>query len=84
MDDGFYNSPTHVMNLIFECTLVDGFEPRLSDNPDEYQIGIKWVRFDELDSIRLYPNIKSHIIEYAKRKRNIEIIEDYKLEKYVW
>ncbi|WP_433942807.1 NUDIX domain-containing protein [Paenibacillus sp. SN-8-1] len=79
----------HGLNIIFECTIKEGAIPRLPDKPDPHQTAVKWVDLNELDSIILFPNIKDEIKEYVKTKRNIDIIEDYKLkpvleENYMW
>lgn len=70
---------SHSLSLMFECKIMQG-RPSLPDNPDPNQINVKWVQLDKLEEIVLYPNIKEQIKDYAKHKRNIEIIEEYKLK----
>ncbi|MDF2722450.1 MAG: hydrolase [Paenibacillus sp.] len=77
---GDYASPTHTINLIFECRLKEGSEPRTPDQPDPSQTAVRWMRLDELDSIVLYPNIKQHIRQYLQGKPETEFIEDHQLE----
>jgi 8-oxo-dGTP diphosphatase len=79
---GDYESETHTVNIIFECYPQEGSTPRLPDQPDPNQSAVKWIHIAEFDSIILYPNIKDHIREYIENRRNIKIIEDYKLESY--
>ncbi|MFF2886978.1 NUDIX domain-containing protein [Paenibacillus sp. NPDC057967] len=79
---GDYPDAPHTLNLIFECTLKKGADPRLPDYPDSSQSDIKWVPLETLDSIILFPNIRKEIVEYISSRRNIEIIEDFKLESY--
>ncbi|RXZ77411.1 NUDIX domain-containing protein [Paenibacillaceae bacterium] len=79
---GEYESNTPVLNIIFECSIKPGSEAKLPDNPDPMQIGVRWISLESLEQIILYPNIKSHIIEYTKNRRTIELIEDHQLEKY--
>lgn len=43
---------------------------------------MKWIPLERLDDIILYPNIKKHIKQYALDRRNIEMIEDFVLDKY--
>lgn len=74
---------THSLGLMFECKIKDGFKPRLPNNPDPNQTGVKWIQLSELDNIILYPNIREHIIHYSESKRNIEIIEEHLLEEYI-
>jgi 8-oxo-dGTP diphosphatase len=71
----------HGLHLIFDCNLKNNSRPRLPQNPDPCQTAVKWVPLDELKSILLIPNIKEQIITYIKNRRNIELIEDYHLEK---
>jgi 8-oxo-dGTP diphosphatase len=70
----------HGLSLMFDCKIKEGSKPSLPANPDANQVGVRWVSLSELDSIVLYPNIKQLIKDYARdRKRNIELIEEYKL-----
>ncbi|WNB91027.1 NUDIX domain-containing protein [Bacillus sp. NEB1478] len=73
----------HSLGLMFECKIKEGFSPKLPENPDSNQTGVKWIPLSELHNIILYPNIKEHIIEYSKNKRNIDMIEEHELEKYI-
>ncbi len=72
----------HSLTTIFECELKGGETPCLSDNPDENQIGVKWIPLDELQNIVLYPNLRSEIQTYINNKRNIELMEEQQLEGY--
>jgi 8-oxo-dGTP diphosphatase len=79
---GDYNvNEKHGLHLIFECTLKNNSIPRLPQNPDPHQSGVKWVPLEELDSILLIPNINKQIKEYIQNQRNIELIEDYSLDR---
>lgn len=69
------------LHLIFECTLKKNSIPRLPQNPDPHQIAVKWIPMEELDSILLIPNINKQIKNYIKNKKNIELIEDYRLDR---
>ena len=71
----------HGLHLIFECTLKNHSVPKLPENPDLNQTAVKWIPIEELDSILLIPNIKNQIKNYIDNKRNIDLIEDYRLEK---
>ncbi len=74
---------THSLGLMFECRIKEGFSPRLPNNPDKNQTGVKWVKLTDLKNVVLYPNIREHIINYIENKRNIDIIEEHLLEEYV-
>ena len=79
---GDYNiNEKHGLHLIFECTLKNNSIPRLPPYPDPNQSAVKWVPLEELDSILLIPNINQQIKNYIKNKRNIELVEDYRLER---
>lgn len=71
----------HGLHLIFECTLKNRSIPKLPEYPDPNQTAVKWIPIEELDSILLIPNIKKQIKNYIDNKRNIELIEDFRLEK---
>ncbi|MEK4251830.1 NUDIX domain-containing protein [Paenibacillus sp. FSL W7-1287] len=79
---GDYDSETPVLNIIFDCEIQDGFIAKLPESPDPNQVGVRWIPIDKLDSIILYPNIREHIVEYSKTRRNIELIEDHQLKSY--
>ncbi|MBS4200792.1 NUDIX domain-containing protein [Bacillus sp. FJAT-49732] len=73
---------THSLGLMFECEIKEGSTPKLPENPDENQTNVSWIPLSELENIKLYPNIKEHIMDYVQNKRNIELIEEQVLEKY--
>ncbi|WP_181909725.1 NUDIX domain-containing protein [Paenibacillus taihuensis] len=81
---GTYDSATtpHALIIVFDCTLKDGSQPRLPDQPDPMQVGVRWIRLDELESIMLFPNVKKQIIRYASKRDSVELVEDYQLEPY--
>lgn len=79
---GDYPDTPHMLNLIFECRIADGFTPRQPDRPDPTQSGVKWVPLGELEGILLFPNIKKQLIEYAAGRRHLALIEDHVLEPY--
>lgn len=71
----------HGLHVIFECTLKNGSIPKLPEYPDPNQTAVKWIHIEKLDSILLLPNIIQQIKNYIDNRRNIELIEDYQLEK---
>ncbi|MCR2821275.1 NUDIX domain-containing protein [Lederbergia panacisoli] len=73
---------THTLGLMFECKIKEGSIPKMPENPDENQTNVVWIPLSELKDIKLYPNITGHIFNYIHNKRNIELIEEQKLEKY--
>ncbi len=73
---------THSLCLMFECIIKEGSHAKMPDKPDPHQTGVRWVKLSELHEIILYPNMKEHILEYAHNKRNLELIEEHKLEEY--
>lgn len=51
---GDYNvNENHGLKLIFECILKNNSRPRLPQNPDPHQSGVKWSPLEEVDSILL-------------------------------
>lgn len=77
----YHVNERHGLHLIFECTLKSNSLPRLPQNPDPHQSAVKWIPLEELDSILLIPNINQQIKNYIMNKRNIEFIEDYRLDR---
>jgi 8-oxo-dGTP diphosphatase len=66
---GDYNvNEKHGLHLIFEFTLKNNSIPRLPQNPDPHQSGVKWVALEELDSILLITNINKQKRIYSKPK----------------
>lgn len=76
-------SGIHTLYIVFECYPLEGSSPKLPAVPDPNQTDVKWISLEQLDDIILYPNIKKHIKQYAQERRNIDMIEDYVLDKYV-
>ncbi|GAA0327824.1 NUDIX domain-containing protein [Bacillus carboniphilus] len=74
---------THSLGLMFDCKLVDGSTVRQPAQPDPFQTGVKWIPLSELENIVLYPNVKKQILEYASGKREMELLEEHRLEQYV-
>jgi 8-oxo-dGTP diphosphatase len=72
----------HSLHLIFECVLKHDSIPRLPEHPDLHQSAVKWVPIEELDSILLIPNIKEQIKTYIRNRINIELIEDFRLDRF--
>ena len=63
---GEYSGTKHSLNLIFECYLKEGSIPRQPEYIEGIQTAVRWVSMDELDSIILYPNIKTYLKEYVR------------------
>ncbi|WP_054957994.1 NUDIX domain-containing protein [Paenibacillus dakarensis] len=79
---GDYNdNEKHGLHLIFECKLKNNSVPHLPSQPDPHQTAVKWIPIHDLDKILLIPNINKQIIDYIQNRRNIEIIEDHRLER---
>ncbi|WP_107841194.1 NUDIX domain-containing protein [Metasolibacillus meyeri] len=76
---------THTLVMMFECKRKEGSVPQLPATPDPHQMGVKWLPIAELHKIPLYANIGNHIQEYIVNRRNIELLEEYKLneQRYV-
>ncbi|MGN7478561.1 NUDIX domain-containing protein [Solibacillus silvestris] len=71
----------HGLHLIFECILKNNSISKSSLCPDPFQTAVKWVPLENLDSILLIPNINQQIKNYLGNKRNLELIEDYRLDR---
>lgn len=56
--------------LIFLCSLIDGNQPRLPDNPDENQVAVEWIPIDELQNHWVLPNLTSTVQAWYHDKEN--------------
>ncbi|KGR77366.1 NUDIX domain-containing protein [Ureibacillus manganicus] len=72
---------THTLVMMFECKLKTHSIPRLPENPDPNQIGVKWLPLSELQNVELYANIGSYLQDYTINGRNIDLIEEHKLNQ---
>jgi len=45
----------HQVEFMFQCTIVNPDNLHPQTEPDTYQIGMEWIRVDELLSRRLFP-----------------------------
>ena len=47
----------HLVELMFECSLPEGEEPRMTEEKDTYQTGIEWIPLDRLSEYKIYPKV---------------------------
>ncbi|MBN3554617.1 NUDIX domain-containing protein [Fictibacillus nanhaiensis] len=73
---------TPSLGLMFECSRIEDSQPKLPDNPDPNQTGVKWISLKDLEQITLYPKIQRHIKAYIDQKQYNAFIEEHTLEKY--
>jgi 8-oxo-dGTP diphosphatase len=71
---------THTLVMMFDCVLKNGSYPKLPENPDINQTGVKWIALEELGNIELYANIQKQLITYTLDKRNIDLIEEHNIQ----
>ncbi|WP_282139147.1 NUDIX domain-containing protein [Rossellomorea aquimaris] len=71
---------THTLVTMFECIIKKGSFPKLPENPDSNQTGVKWISLAELEKIELYANIQNQLINYTLTKRNIDLIEEHSIQ----
>jgi 8-oxo-dGTP diphosphatase len=45
----------HQVELMFECELEGDADPALGPVPDQSQLGVQWLRLDQLAECRFYP-----------------------------
>lgn len=50
-----FERDVHQVEFMFRCTLDDGAEPELGEQPDTQQIGVAWLPLVQLHDYRLYP-----------------------------
>jgi 8-oxo-dGTP diphosphatase len=71
---------THTLVMMFECVIKKGSFPKLPENPDPNQIGVKWISLAELEDIELYANIQKQLKNYTLGKRNIDLLEEHTIQ----
>lgn len=71
----------HTLVMMFECKINNHTTPRLPQNPDPNQIDVKWLPISELQNVEMYANISSYLQEYTVNGRNIDLIEEHKLNQ---
>ncbi|RAS73097.1 NUDIX domain-containing protein [Priestia endophytica] len=72
----------HSLTTIFDCSLREGENPKVPEERDQNQTGVKWVPLDELHTIVLYPNLREEILAYYKKKHSIPLLEEQFLKSY--
>jgi len=72
----------HSLTTIFDCSLREGENPKVPEERDQNQTGVKWVLLDELHTIVLYPNLREEISAYYKKKHSIPLLEEQFLKSY--
>ncbi len=45
----------HHHEVLFACKVPDDYAPRLGTTPDGYQVGARWLAFDDFEAERLMP-----------------------------
>jgi 8-oxo-dGTP diphosphatase len=71
--------PVHTLVMMFEGTKQSRSAARLPAQPDPNQTGVKWIALSQLRDIQLYANIGKQIQDYAIHRRNIDLIEEFRL-----
>lgn len=59
----FVYGDRHKVGLVFLCSLTGSDEPRLPDNPDPHQTGVRWLPLADIESIPLLPGIGRRILD---------------------
>jgi 8-oxo-dGTP diphosphatase len=59
----------HGLELMFECSLENGFEPRIGSVPDEWQTGVAWLPLEQLPDLPFYPKALRELLARGDRSR---------------
>ncbi|CAN7496303.1 NUDIX domain-containing protein [Paenibacillus sp. LjRoot153] len=81
MKSNYIYGDTHSVGVTFECKLKTGSCPKIPDNPDPQQIGVKWIPISELCSIQLYPEINEDIINYYNGDKYRNYVEEQEIQQ---
>lgn len=49
------DSHLHIVDLLFACSVPDGYTPQMGHEPDPEQIGVRWLPIAELHQHQFYP-----------------------------
>ncbi|MEK3981496.1 NUDIX domain-containing protein [Psychrobacillus sp. FSL K6-2836] len=69
----------HTLVMMFECKIINHTTPKLPENPDSNQIEVKWLPISELQNVEMYANMSPYLQDYSINRRNIDLIEEHKL-----
>lgn len=72
---------THSVGITFACKLKHGSLPKLPENPDPHQIGVKWIPIAELCSVQLYPEINKDIVDYFNGEKYRNYVEEQDIQR---
>jgi 8-oxo-dGTP diphosphatase len=61
------NPDYHGLELMFECFLEDDAQPKSGSNPDDLQIGVRWISLLNLEQQPLYPQALARAILGSER-----------------
>ena len=78
-ENNYIYGDTHSVGVTFECKLKPESIPKLPENPDPHQIGVKWIPISELHSIQLYPEINKDIVDYFSGEHYRNYVEEHEL-----
>ncbi len=56
------NGHVHELELLFSCSLPEGYQPQAGEDPDPGQIGVNWIPLDQLEAVNLYPRVLRHYL----------------------
>ncbi|MEK5207304.1 NUDIX domain-containing protein [Psychrobacillus sp. FSL H8-0510] len=71
----------HTLVMMFECKIKNHTTPKFPKNPDTNQIDVTWLPISELQNVEMYANIGSYLQDYTNNGRNIDLIEEHKLNQ---
>jgi 8-oxo-dGTP diphosphatase len=72
-----FSPKSHTLFVVFDCGLMNGSKPGMPLHPELNQTDVRWVPLENLQRIKLLPNMAGEILNYAEERRNIELIEDH-------
>ena len=58
------NGHVHELELLFACSLPEGYQPQAGEDPDPGQIGVSWVPLSQLEAVNLYPRVLHHYLQH--------------------
>ena len=59
----------HAIEFMFRCSLKSGIDEKVASEPDTYQIGVEWIKIEEIAKYRFYPQVLKPLIKSINKNK---------------
>ena len=70
------NGHVHERELLFACSLPEGYQPQAGEEPYPVQIRVSWVPLDQLDAVNLYPRVLRYYLQHLDDPQRLIYLGD--------